>query len=290
MQETPEQVPQDSGKGSGGDISGYLEGATKLFLSAAGFVYVAGFFVVAIHLSRYEIAPFGAIRAQYVLAGLWAAVPAILIVWVVVVIASHVGGSEAAPDPARGIRRYLKIVVRAVTGIFLAFGAAMILIAILAWTMPAEVSDVRRIAPLAILKLTVIFALLCGCAIATWVFLRDVYRGGRLSVPDALWSSNYMGVTLALFFGYLASFAAAVYPNIPHELGGGTPVPLRLVLKQGETTTEVLRHLGVPEVPTDVVFNLILQTDRAYFIESPREAGASVEIPKDSVALAIFGP
>jgi hypothetical protein len=60
------------------DIS-FLESLSKLFAISIGFLYLLGFLIVASHLSRYGVASFDLLQLQYLIAGVWALGPPVLL-------------------------------------------------------------------------------------------------------------------------------------------------------------------------------------------------------------------
>jgi hypothetical protein len=61
-------------------ISSAIADLAKTGAAVLGVLYALGFVVVTIHLGRYHVTPFGLLRAQYLLSGLWLLVPLVGVV------------------------------------------------------------------------------------------------------------------------------------------------------------------------------------------------------------------
>jgi hypothetical protein len=57
----------------------FIESLSKAFAVGLGLLYLLGFLVVASYLSRYGVASFDVLQLQYLIAGIWAIGPPVLL-------------------------------------------------------------------------------------------------------------------------------------------------------------------------------------------------------------------
>ncbi len=218
---------------------------TKAAASIAALLYVAGYAVVSLHLSRLNVYPIELIRFHYLAAGLWLFVPLVLFalpfVWLGAVLHDAYGKERTSAASRRGSVWRVVVAIpvhafRIVKSLIMALGT-FIIAAFIAYAANSEL--LYLLEPLAefdfiahyLLSLALFAVGLVATGFATWLFLRDFDpKAAAATLNDLLWGLLFASFATITAFGYLGHFTVNVYPRLPATLGGGAPIPVRFVL------------------------------------------------------------
>jgi len=198
----------------------------KAAAGVAGLLYVAGYAVVSIHLSRLNIYPIELIRFHYLAAGLWLFLPPVLFalpfVWLGAILHDAYREKRTSTHDRRGaILRVIAAIpvhaYRIFKSLLMAFGALVIA----GWIFAASNSELlyllepladvgfigRYLGRLALFTFAFIFF-----GMGSWVFLSDFDpKAAIATLNDLLWgllNASFFAITA---FGYLGHFTTNVY-------------------------------------------------------------------------------
>lgn len=271
-----------------------------------GSLYALGFLVVTFHLYQYGIAPVTWLRPQYLLAGIWCLLPAL-----VLTAALSFAGLQFAEPWIRGsmvvprrTRRYRHI-VSAIQG----FGALLLTFvfisdevgrildpsynrhwvrgSIITWKLTALCVGVALCARYAIASfntLTVVGGIPMASSVVTSTESPDAKLVSmRIDRSVALTSFGILAVAgcLYLILLYVHSFSVSVYSAIPLTVGGGRPQRVVFLIESGiqRPAPLVVDSTGARSVP----YNLLLTTESSYVVESQATGELAIEFKKDAV-------
>jgi hypothetical protein len=196
-----------------------IESLSKVFASVLGALYLLGFLVVAINLSRYGVSSFSVLHLQYLVAGIWLLGPPV--VYAYLTLTSRRFEENAVPEVPRkfNFRRFVFSV--------LISGIPSLLFLILLGSIP----EVGAALTWAIVWRVVLFYLLMvNCAQVFWMARQETGQLWWINRSHA--APFYLAFLFVLMLCYAAWFSVHVYPLIPFSLGGGKP--LNVVFFEGE--------------------------------------------------------
>jgi uncharacterized membrane protein YwzB len=269
-----------------------IEGYFKAILSFGGVIYATGFLVVSVHLSRYDISPFGVIRIQYILAGAWLILPLVLtlcIAFWVLAYAYHL--FKKSTEQRRSRWRLVWVPVKILIIVLGVYGICSFFLNLLCSSAPVLAGKFQHVRFGDFLKLGGFCLGIFLFSTITWAFLSDIRtKKGEISYRDLFAGISYVAITSLVFAGYMGFFAINLYPSIPADLGGGSSIEMRVMLKKNDQNVHINKLLGITD---DTVLSpslkLLLVTDKSYFIADPNVDRISIELPKDMVSVAAFG-
>jgi hypothetical protein len=262
-----------------------LEAFARRAVAMLAVVYVVGLAVVTLHLARYGVFGVGLAEAQYLLAGMWALGPLVVVGFITgvgVALVMHRRASRAAGVPPRASGSFTtnRDMVIGVLGVTL--GMLVMALFLLAFVGARTTEDLNGSFSFGQLMLaglvTLGFLVAFGWGAGTTMYARSSEVG---DIPY-----RALGIMLAVtsLIAYLGYFTDAIYPRIPSAVGGGAPTAVHMVMK-GESATGLLGSV-MRGLPTDAACrHRLLWVDREeYIIVDPRDSTNGVEIARDLVA------
>ncbi len=264
--------------------SARAKGILIVVAAVAAGVYVMGVAVVSLHLARYGVGGMGLFQAEYLLAGVMAMVPLVVVAFLVAVVVALLqrqlvrvpGGIPRASGSF--VKR--RDVVVGVLGATIGMLATARFFATFVGTRFAE--DVT--APLSVAELTVIGLVVLGF-VAALAWGVGLARYARTDDPGDL-PYRILGIGLAVvaLLGYVGYFTDSVYPRIPAAAGGGAPTAVHLLM----TSDSAPGALGsaLRGVPAGLVcrHRLLFAGEEAYVIVDPRDSTNGIAVARDLVA------
>ena len=262
-----------------------LEGFARRAIAMLAVVYVAGLAVVTLHLARYGVFGVGLAEARYLMAGVWASVPVVVVAFIIgvgVALVMHRRETRAVGVPPRSsgsftTRRDMVVSVLGVT-----LGMLIMALSLLAFVGARSNEDMNGSLSFADLLLAGVVTLGFVAAFGWGVGVTMYARSAEFA--DAPYRA--LGVMLAItsLIAYLGYFTDAIYPRIPSAVGGGAPTAVHMVMKSDSSPGllgSVMRGL-----PTDVVcrHRLLFADREEYIIVDPRDSTNGVEVARDLVA------
>ena len=265
-----------------------VEAVTKLGLIGLGFLYVCGFIVVFLNLSRYGVSfSISLLRAQYIIAGVLTFGPIVLSC---LFFAVYYDFSRSRPELTAGsavspIWEKIKSGVRFAWYVLFGLGSVDILLRtfaspFLANNHPRSLlwANLMTLAMLGMLSV-----MLARSLISTWHSIRALWgekehRTFKHFSP-VVWRALFVCM---IFFLYLEYFSAQVYPEIPHSAGGGRPLIVVFLLKESQENAfapVAADSSGSRSVP----YKLLLETDSDYVVISQDPRERAIEFRRDAV-------
>lgn len=258
---------QPSEQYSYGQILDYGGKVITLLPAVIGIAYAIGFIIVNIHLlTKYGIYGFELIKTRYILTGFFF----LIFTYIIFVISLVI---------IKKIEIYKNKIIKFFLGIILTIGSAcfigFIIKGITTWIIKSYVE-------LAVLSIFIrIWSLLAITAtIAIVIFIRGggwKKHGINIPIPYSIFTSTLVIVV---------TYSQLVYPVLPIALGGGNPVPIRLVV-ESEKAKQVRSFIPfTDDVTTEKVY-MIDQSSSSYFLfisSSNGLQGQAIEIRKDYIA------
>jgi hypothetical protein len=231
---------------------------------------LAGFLVVAAHLSRYGISSFSVLQLQYLIAGGWALGPPIFFLAII-----HTGrefDKRAAPETPGKYNWRRLLISSTLTSIPQAICVGLIAI------IPGFVDGINWGMEI---RLYLFYWAIACCSQLLWF-------SWKIPTEKETWLVNrrhaapfYVTTLLSVALAFLVWFAVRIYPLIPSSLGGGRP--LTVVFVEGEKTFPggISADAGLKR---SVPYRLLVATDKSYFVLSPDRNEQSIEVSRESVA------
>ena len=246
-----------------------LESLSKLFAIALGVLYLLGFLVVASYLSRYGVASFAVLQLQYLIAGIWALGPPVLLGSLVFIERRF---SERAAPEIGGRFNWRRFIISLVTSLS---GLLLVLLALVPNVAGSITWGVG-------IRLGLFFWVMFSSAQMLWI-------SWQVEPQTETWWANrshaapfYLALLFMTVFGYSLWFSARIYPVIPFSMGGGRPLTVAFFEGDRKFPDEIRRA----EQPSkrSIPYRLLVATDRYFVVVSPSDNERSVEISRDSVA------
>lgn len=249
----------------------FLESLSKVFAVAVGVMYLLGFLVVSTYLSRYGVSSFDVLQLQYLIAGVWAFGPPVLLTS-----ALEIQGRfdrRAAPEVVGKFNWRRLLISNLFSG--LPWGVLMGLLV----TIP-NVSD--NLTWAVGIRLFLFY-------IGMWYVALLLWRSRQVPIEKEKWWLNrshaaplYASALFILVLSYAVWFSARLYPLIPFSLGGGKP--LTVVFFEGEKKMPDEIRKADPSAKRSVPYKLLLATDKYFVVVSPSDKERALQISRDSVA------
>jgi hypothetical protein len=282
----------------------------RIGVGIVGLLYALGFLVVTFHLSQFGVAPVTWLRPQYLLAGIWCLLPAVLFT-----VGLAFAGIQFAEPWIRGSMvvprktRIYRHILGAIQGLFSLVAAFVFISRAISFAVGPSLDGRSRWGPSSIITLKLAglsfaAAMCAGYAIGTfynlWT-LGDVPTGRPTAlIPAGSWrehpwgsmrwdrwvaliSFSLLGAFGALYFIvlYILTFSVSVYSAISPTYGGGGPQRVVFLIEGGiqGIAPMVVDSSGTRSVP----YNLLLTTESSYVVESPAKGELAIEFKRDSV-------
>jgi hypothetical protein len=279
-------VDSDGKRGFGPSI----ELITKSAAVCIGFLYVCGLLVVTLYLAQFGVSSPGLVQLQFVGAGVLLIAPLFLTYFVVALVSTNLQLAQrrSPSDPPRppgtgSLRRLWK------TFWFLAM-AMVVGSTILKSALPLFMADSENgmmhwstLRPyLYLMVMAVVLAYFVYYSCLGWRLVWICKAAAPVTVKTIARPFVMTALCLIYFLGYASYFASKIYPQVPHELGGGKPLTIVFLLKP------VVGNAMQPVVPDtsgtrSIPYKLLLETDNAYIVLSPDTKEFVVRINQDAV-------
>jgi hypothetical protein len=262
-----------------------IETITKAAALGLGLLYVFGLLVVTTYLAQYGVSLPGLVQVQYIVAGVLLITPLCLTYFLIaLIIYDHTQVSVPSKPQVRGaMRRIMGISWRIAAGIIV--WAAVVEVALpLYVTIPTNgLTHLSSLRPH--LNLFVMPIILACLAYYSWVGWWSFFQVR----PFMPWNIKTVAIPfvasafcLFYFLAYISYFSTNIYPQIPHELGGGKPLSVIFLLKSNEgqslqpLTSDASGRRSIP-------YKLLIETDSAYVVLSTDTKEFVLRINKDAV-------
>jgi hypothetical protein len=252
-----------------------LEVFGKIVIGLVGLCYVLGLIVVTLHLRRYGLNSLDLPQLHYVMAGVWAMLPILLTV-LLVVLAIYFFQVDIETTP--GATRWKRIwsVLSAVLSVLFIFymllgyfGSSLGLT--FGWKSWVWIPLLGTLA---------VFVL----AAPVFMFTRsETYS----SVGSISLNLGVMVIGILLGLAYLVAFANKTYQSIPWSTGGGRPSRVQLIVdSEAQAYVEAggIKFSSTAN-KTDSI-SLLLTTEKEYVVVNPE--GTAVSIPADLIKAVIY--
>jgi uncharacterized membrane protein len=271
--ETPKSAPEK--------IKNTLEVFGKIVIGLVGLCYVLGLIVVTLHLRRYALNSLDLPQLHYVMAGVWAMMPILLTLLLVVFIlyVYEVSAVELRLDPTKAEKK----VTEKITD-WLSPAASFILLFYIAFGFFGSRFG------LSFTWKSWVFIPLLGTAAALFItapaflFTRWEEFGQRSAIFLNL-GALAIGILLGLL--YLVVFTSNTYETIPWSTGGGRPSRVQLVIDSAARPYTAQVGINLPGMGDKTEsLDLLLTTEKEYVVLNAY--GAAVSIPSDSVKAVIY--
>jgi hypothetical protein len=282
----------------------------RIGVGIVGLIYALGFLVVTFHLSQFGVAPVTWLRPQYLLAGIWCLLPALLfavgLAFAGIQFAEPwIRGSMVVPRKTRIYRR----IMGAIQGLFSLVAAFVFISSAISFAVGPTFDGQYRWGPSSVITLRLAglsFAAAVSAGYAIGMFynlntLGDVPSARPTAlIPPESWHEHPWGsmrwdrwVALVSFgllgaFGslcfivlYILAFSVTVYSAISPTYGRGRPQRVVFLIEGGiqRNAPLVVDSSGTRSVP----YNLLLTTESSYVVESPAKGELAIEFKRDSV-------
>ena len=250
-----------------------FEWLLKLVGPFLGFVYLAGFVVVAGHLSRYGISSISLFHVQYLAAGAWVVAPVVIMRGMQVASQQFIDQTLAPDRIGQGLalrRRAFVALMASVPGLIVIFAVSTLLVS----REPGAPT--------------------WGIVVALWGFYWAMTTSGDLlwlswRTPSAVERTWWAGrkalaycttLLVSVFLAYVIFFAIRIYPLIPYSLGGGKPVTVVFLLGEKEAPDFLARDVSSRR---SVPYKLLAATDKTFVIAPFNPNERSIEFSRDMV-------
>jgi len=262
-----------------------LEGFARRAVALLAMVYVVGLAVVTLHLARYGVFGVGLAEGQYLLAGIWALVPLVVVGFLVSVATAlvlHERAGRAAGGAARVSGSFAKRrdMVIGVLGVTL--GMLLMTLFLLSFAGARSADDLAQAFTLGELIVAALVTLGFVAAFAWGVGMTMLARSAEsVDAPYRMLGIMLAATALIAYIGY---FTDTIYPRIPSAVGGGAPTAVHMVMKSDSspgTLGSVMRGLA-----TDAAcrHRLLFANGNEYIIVDPRDSTNGIEVARELVA------
>ncbi len=252
------------------DLS-FIESLSKLFAIALGLLYLTGFLVVASSLSRYGVSSFAVLQLQYLIAGIWAVGPPVLLASLVY--AQRRFGERAAPE-VKGKFNWRRFAISLVTQVMPSSLLLILLIVIpnvsesMTWGMG--------------IRLFLFFWAMVSCAQLFWISRQADTTKETRWMNRSHAAPFYLSALLMIVLCYTLWFSVRIYPLIPFSFGGGKPLTVAFIEGEKKMPDEIQK--ADRSAKRSIPYKLLLATDKSFVVVSPSDKECSVEISRESVA------
>ena len=255
-----------------------IESSAKLFVVALGLLYFLGFLVVSSHLGRYGVSCSSVLQLQYLIAGIWALAPPVLLASLAF---AQRRFDEGTTPEVKGEFNWRRFAISTATS-FVPSSLFFILLLLI-----PHVKQTMTWGTLG--RLYLFFLAMVYCAQFYWMSRRADARRETWWMNRRHAAPIYLASLLMIVLYYTLWFSVRIYPMIPFTFGGGKP--LTVAFFEGEKTMPDEIQKADRSAKRSVPYKLLLATDKSFVVISPscvdgprscRER--SVEISRDSVA------
>jgi len=268
------------------------ERITRLFPLGLGAAYFVGFVVVGLQLAGYGASPLELFKIQYLAAGLWFGLIAIL--YHLTAASARLFYRERLPESWHNARRkrYIKILCSAIV-VGAVVGGSYIPATVVRKALFLPLSRESHIAELVrwqgLLAPTVFFLGLLDITSQVYFLAREAPRKpGKLQVWKFFVTLIAASIFVLALFSCVESFARNVYPNIPFSLGGGQPRQVIFWLDASTAAGSFLKRDG--SQPYTIHYELLVENENSLVVISPNDGERAIEFDRKSVgAVVVLG-
>jgi hypothetical protein len=246
----------------------YLDPIAKAIGLIAGILYLCGFAIVAGHLSRHGVSSFSVIQLQYLIAGSWALLPLVAVMFILHVQYKFEAKTSAEVAGKFNWRRF--VISATVAGLPL----SILTVLIAASDVPSQMSWMLGIKYYLFFFVIDFTASLCLKSWRTPKEKETVFVS-RDTAPF------YLSLCLSIVGLYVVWFSKNIYPLVPYSFGGGKP--LTVVFVPGEKKLPDGLKLDQTS-KRSVPYKLLTTTDKYYVVLSQEPDQLSIEVSRDYVA------
>jgi hypothetical protein len=252
-----------------------LEMGGKALILIAGSCYVIGLIVVNIHLSQYGFYSLSLLQLNYITAGIWALLPILLVVFIIVYIVDTFFTEWEREQPST--LKWKTVVVG--IGIIFAGTGVFGLLSMLARALGLTFGW----------NWVLVSGAGAGAAFFLMITVFTIASPKSFSTVKATFNTlQIIFLTAVIFIAYVAYFARALYKELPGALGGGRPHLIRLVVEPEAKPFLENAGLQFPNEPNKTEpLELIVSTDKEYVLLSNPSKNA-VSVPNGLVKAVIF--
>jgi hypothetical protein len=204
-----------------------IEVLTRVGATGLGFLYLCGFLVVSIHLSRYGVYSIALLRGQYLAAGIFSLGPLCLTYFVAAMLHTSFKGFPVPTIPLSGwpwVRRTLSLLWKLAWGFFAVYVVSDMAIKAVVSVFVPSARDILWSHFFALSWLTLLSVGLTWAVVNVWGFATSLtvreLRQDIKRIPPIVVHTIFSVVILV---GYLSVFARHLYSEIPFAIGGGKP-------------------------------------------------------------------
>jgi hypothetical protein len=229
-------------------------------------LYLGGFVVVSVHLSRHGVASFTLLQLQYLVAGVWALAPPALTAFVKD--ASSKFEQRVAPDvPGRfNWRRFRWSLVSGIPyALTTNFAVSYLLLSYVGWKTGA-----------------ILFAFYLSMMVSaywSWESWRRPQQNETVFI-NRNQAPFHFSLFIAILGVYVVWFSLHIYPIIPYSFGGGRPLMVQFIESDKPLPASLVRD---DKTQRTVPYRLLEATDKRYYVISENQTEQSIEINRDSV-------
>ncbi|NMB56659.1 hypothetical protein GYA19_01825 [Candidatus Beckwithbacteria bacterium] len=272
-----------------------IEKLTKLGLSGAALVYLAGFLVEFFHMSRYGVFHNELLKINYLVSGFLFLFPLVLI-FILLNFCIYYGKvvfDLIHKNPPTKQDRFKVIAVllgSALVALMVTFVAAYLIYELFIGVFrtdsnytPLRFFEFYRFIWHNILYISTSFLFVFLVSILSYLTKKDV--------SESKAKKEYYGFMMQLILIFLLSislfvqvnlFAQTIYPKIPYGLGGGEPIKIELIIERSSPLAD-LNELKIKDDNLSLIGNLILASNSQYVVSSLDSSKTAFIIEKNSV-------
>ena len=235
-----------------------------------GLAYAIGFVTTNMHLlTKYGIYDFEIIKTRYILTGFF---------FLILTYVAYVAGMGVLKATDRSSKTVAKILIGIVSTVLFAMSIGSIIKGVIGWVVQSY-SELATIATF--IRIWSLLAI--SAVVATVHFIRAggwKQHGINISVPYSIFTSTLVVV---------GAYSQLVYPVLPIALGGGSPVPIQMIIEDDKAKLIGAAIPFVDEATTEKIY-LIDQSSSSYFVLIHSSDGIhrhAVEIRKDYVVSVV---
>jgi hypothetical protein len=248
-------------------LTSYLEPIAKAVALIVALLYLCGFVVVSVHLSRYGVASFSLLQLQYLIAGVWALAPPALTAFIKD--ASSNFEQRVAPEvPGKfNWRRFRWSLLSGVPyALTTNFAVSFLILSDVGWKTFA-----------------ILFVFYLSMMVSGYWFWESWRRPEQSETPFI--NRNHaapfhFSLFISIVGFYVVWFSLHIYPIIPYSFGGGRPLTVQFIESDKPMPDSLVRdgktHRTVP-------YRLLEATDKSYYVISENQNEQSIEINRESV-------
>jgi hypothetical protein len=250
---------------------GLIESLSKFFAVLLGILYLLGFLVVAIHLSRYGVSSFSVLQLQYLVAGIWLIGPPLI--YLSLTFTGRRFEKRAAPEVVGQFnwRRF------AVSSLLAGIPSTLFLLLLALIPHVAEGMTWGISGRL--------FLFYVGMVVSGQMFWMSEKLEASQETP---WLNRshvapfYLAWFVIIVTLYAVWFSVRICPLIPFSLGGGKSLTIVFIEGEKKMPDEITRATRL--LNRSIPYKLLVSTDNSYIVVSQSPKEKSLEIRRDAVA------